>query len=357
MTHLEGSRRGAGAVLALVAVAAVLLLLPAAVAATAPTATPTVTIVGPGYIWQDPMPTEPAPAVNESYVTLYLDDDGWGADYVRFSNDGGANWQEGEQFQTYMNWSLFRDVDLPLDGPCTVTAQFSADGGATWGPTASATTLVDEQSPSITAPQGYWNNHYAYRLSARDQIGHSGVHTLWYRVDAGELKNVTNSAPLGTSAPLKTSFPLAGKTGTAHSIDYIAADYAGNYSGMRKAVVAKAVGGAKALRRKDIGVFTMSAYVVIDRSAPVVKARGGNASPQRGPVAVSFSARDRGGAGVDCIQYSVTRAGAKRPAAWTTGNSVLVTRHGASRVWYRAVDNALPKGNASSAQSVIVRIF
>ena len=350
MTHLEGARHGGLAVAALaIAVAVFLLLLPAVAGASA--ATPTVTIVGPGYMSQDPPPTDPAPVLDTDWVLLYLDDGGFGADRVRFSNDGGATWDEGQAFQEYLSWSLFYDVDLPFDGPKTVTAQFSADGGTTWGPTASATTLIDEQSPVLSVPQGYWNNHYAYRMSARDQIGLSGVQRLWYRVDAGALVEVTNSAPLGTALPLKTSFTLPGETGTAHSIDFSAMDYAGNYSGLRKAVRAKAIA-----KKYDSGVLSMSAYVVIDRTAPVVKARGANGSWQRGPVVVSFSARDRGGAGLARIQYSVTRAGSKKPGAWTTGNYAIVTRHGKSRVWYRAVDDAQPKGNASAARSVLVKV-
>jgi hypothetical protein len=351
MTHLEGARHSGHAVAALaIAVALLLLLLPAVAAASA--ATPTVTIVGPGYMSQDPPPTEPVAVLDDAWVQLYLDDGGWGADRVRFSNDGGSTWDEGQAFQEYLSWSLFYDVDIPFDGLKTVTAQFSADGGATWGPTASATTLIDEQSPVLSVPDGYWNNHYAYRLSARDQIGLSGVQRLWYRVDAGELVEVTNTAPLGTALPLKTSFSLPGETGTAHSIDYLAADYAGNYSGLRKAVRVKAN-----VKKNDIGLVSMSAYVVIDRTAPIVNARGAVGSWQRGPVVVRFSARDRGGAGLAYIQYSVTRAGAKKPGAWTTGNSAIVTRPGKSRVWYRALDAAQPKGNASAARSVLVKVL
>ena len=202
MTHEAVSRRGGLVVLAAVA-ALLTLLLPAA--ALAITATPTVTIVGPGYLTETPPPTAAAPTVGTTWVLLYLDDGGLGADAVRFSNDGGATWGYTAEWSAYQQWYLDEgsDVGLWLDGPRTVTAQFSDDAGETWGPSASATTILDLQGPVVAAPEGYWNSRYAYRVSAHDQIGLSGVQSLWYRVDAGQLTEVTNESPAGTSDPAR----------------------------------------------------------------------------------------------------------------------------------------------------------
>jgi cytochrome c len=99
----------------------------------------------------------------------------------------------------------------------------------------------------------------------------------------------------------------------------------------------------------------MSAYVIVDRTPPTVKARGAGHGWHNSPVVVSFSASDET-AGVDRIEYSITRVKAKKNGAWMTGNSIAVTQHGQHKVWYRAVDQAQPKGNASAAQFVIVKI-
>ena len=338
-------------VLLAVAAAVVLLLLPAVALA----ATPSVTIVGPGYMSPSPTPSPTAavPAVDDSYVTLYLQDNDWGADYVRFSNDGGATWSSGVSWSTYPTWDLFSyidDVTLRVDGQHTVIAQFSKDGGTTWEPTASATTLVDQQSPVVAAPEGYWNSHYPYTFTAHDQIGLSGVRRLWYRVDTGALTALANPSPLGTSDPLTASFDLVGTTGTPHTIEYMAQDYAGNYSAYGRNTAVKRV------LRGDIGyIIGTSSYVVIDRTRPTVKAKGWDKRWHQDPVTVSFSATD-GLAGVDYIQYSITRAKAKKPGAWTTANSVFVSQSGRTLVWYRAVDQALPLGNTSVTHHVLVKI-
>ena len=354
MTHEAVSRRGGLVVLAAVA-ALLTLLLPAA--ALAITATPTVTIVGPGYLTETPPPTAAAPTVGTTWVLLYLDDGGLGADAVRFSNDGGATWGYAAEWSAYQQWYLDegRDLGLWLDGPRTVTAQFSDDAGETWGPSASATTILDLQGPVVAAPEGYWNSRYAYKVSAHDQIGLSGVQSLWYRVDAGQLTEVTNESPAGTSDPLEASFGLTGASGAAHSIDVIAMDYAGNYSGSRL-LYAKVLGKSTVSDKSNLSVLTAPSYVVIDSTAPTVRARGWDRRWHHQPVRVRFSASDHGLSGVDFIQYSVTRVSAHRPGAWTTGASVLVARHGRSRVWFRAADSAQPRGNVSRAKSVVVKI-
>lgn len=349
MSHGTFSRRGRMALL-VAGIVGLALLVPAVALAAS---TPSVTIVGPGFMSQTPPPTAAVPAVDDSGVTLYLQDNGWGADQVRFSNDGGTTWGTAQTWSDYLYWYLYQDLaqTLRLDGPHTVTAQFSKDAGVTWGASASATTMVDEQIPVVVAPEGYWNNHYPYKLSARDQIGLSGVQNLWYRVDAGALTQSTSPAPLGTSDPLTASFDLPGATGTAHTIDYLAQDYAGNYSSRRL------VSGARASARlADISIYATSAYVVIDQTPPTVKARGWDNAWHNRLVTVSFSAKD-GDSGVDAIEYSVTGVRATRHAAWTTGATAVVTQPGRHKVWFRAIDRALPQGNASASKYVIVKIL
>ena len=233
-------------------------------------------------------------SANPACTSCLSTDDGWGADQVRFSNDGGATWGTGAPVQTYMSWYLFegKSAVLRLDGPRTVTAQFSNDGGETWGPVASATTLFDGQAPVVTAPSGYWNNHYSYKLSARDQVGLSGVQYLWYRVDAGELVQVTSGASLGTSSPLKAAVTLDGNTGTPHTVDYFAADFAGNVSGRVLAVRA-----SKAVKKNDVTSLVSSAYVVIDRTAPSVTARGWDGDWHSNAGRRPLQRQDRGDAG------------------------------------------------------------
>jgi hypothetical protein len=352
MSHGAVCWRGSAALLVIVAAVALALVAPAASSATP--LMPSMTIVGPGYMSTTPPPTAAAPVVNDAYVQLYLQDNGWGADRVRFSADGGTTWSEGVYFSEYLGWYLYNDVDdvtLQLDGVHTLMAEFSDDEGATWGASTSATTLVDQQSPVVQAPGGYWNNRYAYKISARDQVGLSGVERLWYRVDAGAMGSIASAAPLGTALPLTATVKLAGETGARHSIDYIAKDYAGNYSGGRAVVR-----GARVLQKPDLSLVATSAYVIIDRTAPKVRARGWDNRWHRGSVSVSFSASD-GMAGVDRIQYSVTGAKAARHGAWTTANAVVVTQSGRRKVWYRAIDDAMPHGNASVPRYVIVKIL
>jgi hypothetical protein len=347
------ARSGSVALRVALVVVALALLVPAAALAAS---TPSVTIVGPNaaLVTPSPSPTAAVPAVEYEYVQLYLQDNGWNADHVRFSNDGGATWSTPEPFADYTYWSLYEGGSRLtwLDGTHTVTAQFSNDDGETWGATSSATTILDQQSPVVQAFAGYWNNHHAYVLSAHDQVGFSGVLGLYYRLDAEPLVQVMSSEPVGTSIPLKASFTLAGETGTPHTIQYIAQDYAGNVSGMSKAVLASRLQSAKDFSQ----VVSTSAYVVIDRTPPTVKARGWDDRWHRGLVVVSFSARDAN-AGLDRIQYSVTGVRAKKHAAWTTGNSVVVSQPGRHKVWFRALDGAQPVGNASAPKYVIVKVL
>ncbi len=350
MGHRDFPQSGRLALLVATVVALALLVPAVALAA----GTPTVTIVGPGLTptpTPTGSPTAAALAVHESYVDLYLQDNGWGADQVRFSNDGGATWSDPQGWNPYTYWGLYYDLDVTqcLDGPRTLTAQFSKDGGATWEASATATTLVDTQIPVVRAPEDYWNNHYPYKLSAHDQIGLSGVESLWYRVDAGALKQLTAQEPLGTSGPLNASVELAGETGTAHSIDFLARDYAGNYSSRNL------LASARALRGTNISALPMSAYVVIDRTPPAVKAHGVGQRWRSGPVVLSFSADDAT-AGLDRIEYSITSFKAKKHGSWTSGHSVVVTQLGRHKVWYRAIDQAQPQGNASAAKYVVVKI-
>ena len=358
MDHGKLSSRSRLVLLVVVAMAVALVLAAAAFAAT-----PTVTIVGPQYnLMTSPSPsaspTAAAPAVHSSEVNLFLQDNSWGANMYRLSNDGGVTWNDPVTFPVspvspYLYWSLYSglyDPSLTLDGPHTVTAQFSTDSGVTWGASASATTLVDQQNPAATAPAGYWNNHYQYVVSAHDQIGLSGMQDLWYRVDGGVLNKVTNSQPLGSSNPLSASFDLAGETGTPHTVYFMGMDYAGNYSA---GVYATRLG--KAARGLSPYSVAFSSYVVIDRTAPTVRARGVGSAWYSTPVSVRFSARDAD-AGVASIQYSITGKKATKPAGWTVGNSVVVTSYGKHKVWYRAVDAAQPQGNASTPAYVLVKI-
>jgi hypothetical protein len=348
MSHRLLSQRSSVALL-VAAVVALALLVPAVALAVS---TPSVTIVGPGLTPTPTVsPTAAALAVHESYVDLHLQDNGWGADQVRFSNDGGVTWSDPQGWSPYPYWGLYYDLDVTqcLDGPRTLTAQFSKDGGATWEASATATTLVDTQMPVVRAPEGYWNNHYPYQLSAHDQIGLSGVESLWYRVDTGALEQLTAQEPLGTSSALTASVQLAGETGTAHSIDFLARDYAGNYSSRNL------LASTRAIRGINLSALPMSAYVIIDRTPPTVKVQGVGQRWRSGPVVLSFSAKDAA-AGLDRIEYSITGFKAKKHASWTSGNSVVVNQLGRHKVWYRAVDQAQPEGNASAAKYVVVKI-
>ncbi len=349
--------RGRGAVLlAAVGAAALMLLAPAALAS-APT-TPSVTIVGAEYYTPTPSasPTAAAEAVNDPWVELYFQDNDWGATSFRLSNDGGVTWGDATDFVTYLSeWYLFASVDDPMltiDGSHTVTAQFSSDGGSTWGGTANATTIVDTQMPVVTAPEGYWNPSYPYVVSAHDQVGLSGVQALWYRVDAGQVSEVTNTQPVGTSTPLSAAVELTGDTGTPHTISSIALDYAGNSS-----VQARYALKARLLLadRGFASIQSYSAYVVLDRTPPTVKARGVSKNWRHRPVVVRFAATDRL-AGVASIEYSVTSMKAKKAGWWTAGTRAVVTSNGRHKVWYRAIDAAQPVGNTSKAHYVVVKI-
>jgi hypothetical protein len=348
------SGRGSVPLLAVVVAAALLLLLPALALA----ATPSVTIVGPEYITMTPPPTAAVPAVDDAWVTLYLQDNGSGADTFRLSNDAGGTWSTGYALTTeacVRGWYMYNgltDATLTMDGDHTVWAQFSNDGGTTWGATASATTMIDQQPPVVTAPDGYWNSRYPYKLTAHDQIGLSGVQYLWYRVDASALTKVTNTSPLFTADPLTATFALPGETGTPHTIDFVAQDYAGNYSGYYLVASTRASRVTRSIRPI---AYAYSVYVVVDKTAPKVKAMGAGKGWHGGPVTVSFNATD-GTSGIDRIEYSVTGFKAKKHGYWTVANSVVVTQPGRHKVWYRAIDRAQPIGNASSSKYVVVKI-
>jgi hypothetical protein len=360
MEHAKRSSRGRLTLLVVVVGAAALVLV---LAAAAFAAAPTVTITGPQYYTVSPTPsaspTAAAPAIHYPYADLYLADNGWGITDYRLSNDGGATWSDPAStfnpLYPWTEWWLFDNDSDPaktLDGPHTVTAQFSNDGGATWGATSSATTLLDTQEPIVKALEGYWNNNYPYKLTARDQLNLAGVQNVWYSIDAGPLVTVTNSQPLGAKAPMVVTFDLPGETGTEHDVGYAAMDYAGNFS------FGNAVAGAKLLTPRAMGRwgYLYTAYLTIDRTAPTIKARGvGSGWHYGGPVNVRFSASDAD-AGVDFIQYSITGKKATVPGTWTTGNSVLVTSYGKHKVWYQAVDSAQPEGNASEPAWVLVKM-
>jgi hypothetical protein len=362
MDHGKLSSRGRMALLVVVVATALVLVLAAAAFADAPT----VTITGPQYYTMSPSPspspTAAVPAVHSPEVSLYLQANNPDANAYRLSNNGGTTWGDVELFgllypyasYPYRWWGLFNETSDPaatLDGSHTVTAQFSTDEGTTWGASVSATTLLDTQLPIVTACEGYWNNNFPYKLTARDQINLAGVQTIYYSVDAGALVAVQNTQPLGTKAPLTTTFDLAGETGTEHNVSYAAMDYAGNYS------FGNVYDSARLVKGRDLGRirYLDTAYVTIDRTAPTVKARGVGKSWHYAPVAVRFSATDDD-AGVCTIQYSITGKKATKPGAWTVGNSVLVTSYGKHKVWYQAVDAAQPMGNASAPAWVMVKI-
>jgi hypothetical protein len=354
----HGKHPGRGRVVLLVAVAAVAALALAGAAVAGTTTTPTVTIVGPQYVIPSgsPTPTTPAPAVHSAWVDLYFQENEWSPTSYRLSNDGGTTWSTPLSFPTGVtDWYMYQGLDDPtlrMDGNHTVTAQFSNDSGATWGASASATTLIDTQDPVVTAPEGYWNNTYQYTLSAHDQVGLAGVQDLWYGVDSGALTRVPNSEPLGTTKALTASFDLPGETGTPHTVFYAAMDYAGNYSFWGDASTRKL---AK-VRLKNGITYAYTSYVVIDRTAPEINARGGSRKRwRRGPVLVRFTASDAD-AGVALVQYSVTSRKAKKHGPWTTGDSVIVTQRGRHKVWFQAIDAAQPQGNASALDWVLVKI-
>jgi hypothetical protein len=354
MVQRRFTHRGRLALLpALAAVAAL------ALAGVALAGTPTMTIVGPRDMsTPTPAPTAPVAAVDSYSVSLYFADNGWGADYFRLSNDGGATWPWSDGLTSpYQYWWLLEGVTDPaliVDGDHTVTAQFSSDGGATWGPTSSATTLVDTHHPLCTVRGRYWNAKCPYAITATDQVGLSGVQYLWYFVDAGPVAKLTATEPLGTTAPLIASVVLSGDTGTTHTVYFCAQDYAGNYSNSMLYLSnrARAAVGRGA---KYYDLWYGSVDIIVDVTPPTVTARGAGKGWHNGPVTLAFTAKDPD-AGVAYVQYSITRNKAKKPGVWVTGDSVVVARSGKRKVWYRAADDALPKGNVSAAAWVRVRI-
>lgn len=297
-----------------------------------------------------------AQAVDSPMVTLTVVDNGWGANEMRFSNTGGSTWSVPQAFATNPTWNLDQDLtgSAQADGVRALTAQFSTDGGATWGATATATTLLDEQVPTMSAANGWWNNAYPYQLKAVDQVGLSGVASTAYRVNAGPWTTVTNSAPFMDRNPFITPFALAGSTGTAYTIDFYSTDYAGN-DGWN--YFAFAEGAVKNKRiRPIITSYQSQSSVTIDSAAPTTTATGFDTRWHRNPVTVSFSATDHGQSGVGFIEYSVTRSTAQAPGPWTKGDAVVVSQPGENKVWYQATDLAQPQGNVEAARSVNVKI-
>ena len=199
MSHRDFPQSGRLALL-VATVVALALLVPAVALAVG---TPTVTIVGPGLT-----PT-PTPTGSPTAAALAVHES------VRRSLSAGQRLgsRSGEVLQRWRR-HLERPSRLePVSvlGPLlrsrrdAVPGRYTHAHGAVlqrrWrdlGGHRDATTLVDPQPPEVPAPDGYWNNHYPYKLSTHDQIGLSGVQNLWYRVDAGALTKVTAQAPLFT---------------------------------------------------------------------------------------------------------------------------------------------------------------
>jgi hypothetical protein len=177
---------------------------------------------------------------------------------------------------------------------------------------------VDAHAPVSSAPSGYFVDGL-YTIAADDQG--SGVALTEYRLDGGDWQQYL--------AP----FMLAGASGTQFTIDFRSTDVAGNQEA------------------------DQAAYVTIDNDAPVSSASGCDDAWHATAVTVGLSAVDAV-SGVDHIDYLVTQDETVPgpDAAWTEGESVQVAEQGVNRVWMRAVDKALPNGNAETPHEVTVRI-
>lgn len=96
-----------------------------------------------------------------------------------------------------------------------------------------------------------------------------------------------------------------------------------------------------------------SRVVKIDTRAPVTTVSGQNTLWHRTPVVLTFSADDRGGAGIDVTQYRIDKK------AWKNGTSATVRApkdhswDGRHTVRFRSRDTA---GNVEKAKKVIVKI-
>jgi hypothetical protein len=168
------------------------------------------------------------------------------------------------------------------------------------------------------APSGWVAHSVALALSAKDNVGGSGMSgglaRTEYKLDGG-------SWTIGTSITVPAPADHSGD-GT-HTVTYRSCDAAGNWE------TAKAV------------------TVKIDTTPPVTSVSGADTLWHSGAVTLGFAATDGGGSGVVSTTYQIDGG------SWTTGTSCQLSVTGAHTVSCRSTDAA---GNVETAKQVDVLI-
>ena len=249
----------------------------------------------------DPVTADDAPVAWQAGATTVelspTDAGGSGLATTTYELDGGAT-QAGTT------------VAVPAThGVHTITYR-STDAAGNVEADRTATVRVDRQAPTTTddAPAGLGSVPVTVTLSAGDPD--SGVATTTYEVDGG-----------------------ATQTGTSVAIPAVTGSYTITYRST------DAVGNVEATR---------TATVQIDATAPTTSATISPRDPNNGPITVSLSAVDAGGAGVDETRFRIDGG------AETVGSSALVAgADGPHTVRFYSVDTL---GNVEAEQLVTVTI-
>ena len=249
----------------------------------------------------DPVTTDDAPAAWQAGATTVTlaptDAGGSGLASTTSELDGGATLSG-------------TTVGVPAThGTHTITYR-TTDGAGNVEPDRTATVRVDRQAPTTTddAPTGLGSIPVTVALTAADPD--SGVATTTYEVNGGATQSGANVA-------------VPAVTGT-YTITYRSADAVGNVEATR------------------------TATVQIDATAPTTTAAISPRNPNNGPITVSLSAVDAGGAGVDETRFTIDGG------SETVGSSALVAgADGPHTVRFYSVDTL---GNVEGEQLVTVTI-
>ncbi len=219
----------------------------------------------------DPATADDAPAAWQAGATSVTlsptDAGGSGLATTTYELDGGAT-QAGST------------VNVPAThGTHTITYR-STDAAGNVEADRSASVRIDRQAPTTSddAPAGLRNLPVTVTLAAADPD--SGVSTTTYEVNGGATQT-------------GTSVSIAASTGT-YTITYRSTDAVGNVEATR------------------------TAAVQIDATAPATSATISPRNPNNGPITVSLSTVDAGGAGVDETRFRIDGG------TETVGSSALV---------------------------------
>lgn len=284
------------------------------------------------------------------------------------ANDG-VRTVEYRAVDTAGNIEDANSVPVKIDTAPPVTTQTGAD--STWHNNDVTVTLDASDADSGVATTEYrvgagdWTTGTSVVVAAPADHSNDGLHTIAYRSTdlAGNAETAKSATVrIDTTAPVtsdssdtawhRSTFMLvltpgadaSGVTKTEYRID------GGSWTSGDTLTIANDGVHTVTYRSTDAAgnvEADRSCQVKIDGTAPVTQQSGADGAWHKTPVTVAFSADD-GASGVARTEYRVDGA-----ASWTSGDSVVVSKHGVHTVAYRSADRA---DNVEESHSVQVKI-